>query len=109
MFDRFYIHDIIIERITGTTRDTSTYPVKTVNQVAMIPKKAFLDTPSTTDVDKYHQRNIKLTRFMYYDAEAFNIKKTDVIIYKNERYEVTGDDEDQGGQGKYMRLPLNKL
>ncbi len=108
MFDSFYIHDVQIERTTKTV-DTTKYPPVTTTNVSLMSLQAFMDTPATSEAVQYHQRNIKLTRFLYYAYGAADIRKMDIILFEGNRYEVTGTPENQGGQNEVMRLPLNML
>lgn len=109
MFDSFYIHNVQIERTTKTL-DTTAYPRSATSvNVTLIPLQCLMDTPVTKEALEYHQRDIKLTRFLYYAFGSADIRKTDIILFEGNRYEVTGAPENQGGQNEVMRLPLNML
>lgn len=108
MFDEFYVHDILVERKT-TVRDTSVYPPKTVTNTELIPLTVSMDTPSSREQTLYYERNIELTNVMFYPKGSAQIKKTDIILFDDQRYEVVGKPEHQGQRSGVMRLPLREL
>lgn len=108
MFDEFYVHDILIERKT-TVRDTSVYPAITSVTTENIPLTVKMDTPASREQTLYHERNIELTNVMFYPKGSAQIKKTDIIIFDGQRYEVVGKPEHQGQISGVMRLPLREL
>lgn len=68
-----------------------------------------MNNPTSSEKEEYHVRNIELTDVMFYEKGSADIKKTDVIIFEEQRYEVVGSPEHQGNRSGVMRLPLRRL
>lgn len=106
MFLEEFPHTIEVERKTVVV-DHDSYPPKEVVNVSSETMKAFMDTPSTSQLVDFKAIGVELSRMLFVPYGA-DIKRTDIIIYDDVKYKLNGDLEDQGGQHEVYRVPLKR-
>ncbi|WP_353419229.1 hypothetical protein PYH66_13960 (plasmid) [Staphylococcus delphini] len=106
MFLEEFPHLITVER-KEVTVDHNTYPPKEVSEVSSQKLKAFMDTPTTSQLADFKAIGVELSNMLFVPYGA-DIKRTDIIIYDDVKYKLNGDLEDQGGQHEVYRVPLKR-
>lgn len=94
MFDPFneYPHAIQV----GRMKIVGKYPNQRKQFVSDRTIQGFMDTPTTSEMLKYHQMDKSFDRNLYTPYDV-HIDVSDVFVYEGNRYQVVGYPVDQGG------------
>ncbi|KIX91470.1 hypothetical protein TP70_02345 [Staphylococcus microti] len=104
MFLEEFPHTITVER-KAVTVDHTAYPPKEVTKISSEMMKAFMDTPTTSQLADFKAIGVELSSMLFVPYGA-DIRRTDIIIYDDVKYKLNGDLEDQGRQHEIYRVPL---
>lgn len=70
--------------------------------------KVFMDTPSSSEILRFHQMEVTLDLSMYLPY-MYKVNRLNRFRYEGQVYEAVSDLQDQGGQHEINRLLLRRL
>lgn len=93
----------IIAKVPGGEDDSGGFGED--NKKTLFQMVAFVDTPSSKERYTAMQLQNPLDRYMYYPYRK-DMLETHFVLLDEDEYRIAGRPEDQGGQHKIMRVPL---